>query len=55
MKVSKTLHYNSSTQEAGAKLYQDLGVFTGVVDSWSTKNKKKMWEFVLYVWLYARN
>ena len=38
MKVSKTLQYNSSTQAAGAKLCQDLGVFTGAVDSWSAKN-----------------
>ena len=38
MKVSKTLHYNSSAQAAGAKLCQNLGVFTGVVDSWSAKN-----------------
>ena len=37
MKVSKTLQYNS-TQAAGAKLCQDLGVFTGAVDSWSAKN-----------------
>ena len=37
MKVSKTLQYNSSTQAAGEKLCQDLGVLTGVFDSWSAK------------------
>ena len=38
--MSKTLQYDtcSSTQAAGAKLCQDLGVFTGAVDSWSAKN-----------------
>jgi len=36
--VSYPLCYNSSTQVAGAKLCQDLGIFTGVVDSWSAKN-----------------
>ena len=36
--MNKTLQYNSSTQAAGEKLCQDLGVLTGVVDSWSVKN-----------------